>query len=164
MSLHFLQMVTQWCGSKKILAQAAIILCSAVRCRGVRDLTLPFANGLLTGIHAGMTPEVYWYALDLLNSCKQIYPHLNVTAVLTAVLKLLESVVSWKDRKERRKTLSTVFGFLEATMIAPDDEAMALANHNLLSIMLADARGNLDEAAAKNQKLIGLLRQSNVRG
>ena len=44
-----------------------------------------------------------------------------------------------------------------------DDEAVALASHNIISIALADARGNLDGAAAKNQKLIGLLRQSKVR-
>ena len=163
MSLHFLQMVRQWFGSKQIaLAHAALMLGDAVRNRGVRDLKLPLATGLLTGIHADMMPDLYWHALDLLKSCEPIYPHLNVTAVWTAVLKLLESVTSWKDRQVRRQTLSTVVGFLEATMI--DDETMALATHNLLSIMLADARGNLDEAAAKNQKLIGLLRHSNVRG
>lgn len=44
-----------------------------------------------------------------------------------------------------------------------DDEVFAFANHNMTSLACADARGNVDEVAAKKQKLIGLLRESTAR-
>ena len=157
MSLHFLQMATQWLGSEEVLlANAAITLCRAVRYRGIRDLTLPLANGLLKVLHADMMPAVRPFVLGLLESCHAIYEHLSVTAVIA----LLESVMSWKERKMQVRARSTAAYILETIMM--DDGAFAVVNHHITSMVLAEQRGNMDETAAKYQKLIGLLSESKA--
>ena len=50
---------------------------------------------------------------------------------------------------------------LEATLM--DDDAFARAGHKITSMVHADGRGNMDEAAAEKQKLMGLLKDSKLR-
>eukprot|EP00435_Cladocopium_sp_Y103_P045011 s3137_g12.t2 len=155
MSLHFLQMMTRWFGSKHVeLTNTAITLCRAVRYQGIRDLTLPLANGLLGVLHADMFPRARLCALELLKDCQAVYPDLDVKLLL----ELLEAVMSWKEPEVRAQVRYIAAFMLEAMM--KDDEAFALANINVTSMALADEKGNMDEAAAKSQKLIGLLREA----
>eukprot|EP00435_Cladocopium_sp_Y103_P070147 s214_g34.t1 len=157
MSFHFLQMMTRWFGSKHVeLTNTAITLCRAMRYQGVRDLTLPLANGLLGVLPADMFPRARWCALELLKDCQAVYPDLDVKLLL----KLLEAVMSWKEREVRAQVRKIAAFMLEAMM--KDDEAFALANINITSMALEDQKGNTDEAAAKSQKLIGL-RETKVR-
>ena len=144
----------QWFGSKQIeLARAAISLCCSVRFQAIPDLTLSLANGLLTMLRTDMHPAVRISTLEFLNSCQAIYPHLNVELVL----QLLESAMSWEEWKARGRARCISAVMLEAIMT--DDEAFVLANRHITSMQRADARGNMDEAAAKQKKLIGLLRE-----
>ena len=155
MSLYFLQMVMHWLGSKQVeLATAAISLCRSVRFQGIPDLTLSLANGLLAMLHTDMLLRVRSCTLELLNQCQAIYPHFNVELVI----ELLESAMSWEERKVRGRARCLSAHMLEA--IVTDDEAFVLANHLISSTDLADGRGNMDEAAAKQKKLFGLLRES----
>ena len=154
MSLHFLQMATQWLGSKQDkLANAAFTLCYAVRYAGIRDLTLSFANGLLAMLHTDCMPQQRLRSLMLLKSCRATYPHLNQKLVLD----LLEPVMSWEEQKVRDQARSVVASMLEASTM--DDEAFVLANRRIISMESADHRGNMDKAAAEQQKLIGWLRE-----
>eukprot|EP00435_Cladocopium_sp_Y103_P019236 s2118_g4.t1 len=162
MSLQFLRIATQWFGSKQVkLTNTAITLCREMRYQGVRDLTLPLTNGLLGVLHADMEPQLRLCTLELLKDCQAVYPDLNVKLVL----ELLESVSSWKEslkemdvRCEVRRVASYM---LEAVM--KDDETFALANIKLNGMTLADGKGNMDEAAAKNHTLVDLLRETKAR-
>ena len=158
MTLHFLQMAMEWLGSQQDeLANLGLILCRAVRFQGIRDLTLPLANGLLmTLLHGDMIPEKRLLALELLERCQIAYPHLKVETAI----ELLESVMSWKEEEVRNKTHFVAAYMLEAIMV--DDETFALANQNMTSMARADARGEVDKAAAKKQKVLGLLRDSKT--
>ena len=159
MSLHFLQTVTKWFGSQQeALAKAGITLCRAVRYQGVRDLTLPLANGLLSVLQTHLKPQKRLCALELLSRCQSIYPNLNVKLVLD----LLESAMSWEQPEARGQAEALAAYMLESIMM--DDEAFALANRIITGMAMAHARGNIDEVAAKKQKLIGLLKESTVRG
>eukprot|EP00435_Cladocopium_sp_Y103_P067571 s235_g30.t1 len=159
MSFHFLRMATQWFGSKQVkLTSAAIRLCCAVRYQGIRDLTLPLANGLLGVLHADMEPQARLGILELLEKCHAVYHHLNVKLVL----ELLESVISWKESHEewqvRTRVRCIAAYMLEA--ILKDDEAFARANIMLNSMQGTDVKRNTDETAAKNQELIRLLTEA----
>ena len=154
MSLYFLQMAMQWFGSEQDeLANAALALCCSVRNEGIPDLTLSVANGLLAMLRADTHPGVRLGALEFLNNCQAVYPYFNVELVL----ELLESVMSWEEQKMRGRARCIAAQMLEAIMM--DDEDFILANRYINSTELADSRGNMDEAAAKQQKLIGLLRE-----
>ena len=151
-------MAIQWAGSEQIeLARAGIIFCYAVRHQGIRDLNLPLVKGLLVVLHADLHPYIRECALDVLIGCQTTYPHINVKLVL----ELLESVISWKDLEMRRRARGTVAHMLEA--IVTDDQAFALANLNLKGMSRQEGRGNMDEAAVKLQKVIGVLSESNAR-
>ena len=154
MSFHFLQMAMQWFGSKQLkLAIAAISLCCSVRSQGIPDVTLYFGNSLLAALHADMHPEVRSAVIHMLKNCQAIYPHFNVELVL----EFLESAMSWEGRAVRSKARSIAAFMLEA--IVTDDEAFVLANRQITIAELSDTWGNVDKAAAKQQKLIGLLRE-----
>ena len=159
MSLRILQMATRWFGSKEVkLANVAITLCRAMGDRGVRDLSLPLANGLLAVLHADMlTPSACLCALDLLKHCQPIYNHLDVEVVF----ELFESSESWKDWKVRAQAMGVVDAMLETIMM--DDEAYARATHKITSMLRADKKDNMKEAATNKQELIGLLKGSKVR-
>ena len=144
----------QWFGSKQAkLAGAAITLCCSVRFQGIPDLTLSLANGLLAVIHTDMHPQARLSALDVLKSCPVAYPHFN----MELVLELLESAMSWEEREVRSEARAIAAIMLEAILM--DDEAFVLANRHISSTENADRRGNMDEVAAKQQKLTGLLRE-----
>ena len=154
MSLYFLQMVMQWFGSKQVeLVNAAIALCCSVRCQGIPDLTRSLAKSLLALIHTDMRPQGRVSALEILKICPATYPHFNVELVL----ELLESAMSWEEREARSRARGVAAFMLEAIMT--DDEAFVLANRHISSTEQADQLGNVDEAAAKQQKLTGLLRE-----
>ena len=154
MSFHFIQMAVQWFGSKQAkLTNAGIILCRAVRFQGIPDLTLALAKGLSAVIHTDMHPQARLLALNVLMNCQAIYPHLNVELVL----ELLESAMSWEKWEERAEARAIAAFMLEAILV--DEEAFVLANRHISSTNLADRRGNMDEAAAKQQKRTGLLRE-----
>ena len=158
LSLHLLQMVTQCCSSKQIkLANAAYTLCVAVRERGIRDLTLPLANGLLRVLDADTRPQKCMCVMSLLKSCRAVYCHLDIKFVF----ELLDSMMSWTDRKVRREAICMAGAVLEAILM--DDEAFARSCHKVISIVRADNSENMDEAAAEKQKLIDLLKDSKVR-
>ena len=153
MSFHFLQIAMQWFACKQVkLANAGLTLCRSVRNQAIPDLTLSLANGLLAMLHTDMRPQRRLIALNVLNNCQAIYPHFNVELVL----ELLESVMSWEEQQTRGRARGIAAVMLEA--IVTDDEAFVLANRHMTSVVLADLRGNMDEAAAKQQKLIVLLR------
>ena len=159
LSLHLLQMATQWCGSKQIkLANAAGILCHAVRGLGIRDLTLPLANGLLRVLNAETRPQTCMCVMSLLKTCQAVYCHLDIRFVF----ELLESMMSWKDWKVRREAIYITAIVLEAILM--DDEAVARANHIITSMVHADNKGNMDEVAAEKQNLIGLLKRQQLAG
>ena len=154
MSLCFLQTAMHWFGSKQVkLANAGIILCNSLRFQAIPDLTLSLAKGLLAVIHTDMHPQGRLSAFEILQNCQVMYPHFDVEVVL----ELLESAMSWEEPKVRGKARYIAAVMLEAIMT--DAEAFVLANHYITSLVLADERGNMDEAAAKQQKLTGLLRE-----
>ena len=161
MSLHMLQMAIDWLGSKdtdKQLWSVAWTICYTMRCQGIRELTLHFANNLLlTALRADAPPRVYRCALDFLKLFPSTYPDLRVDLVL----KLLESSMSWKGFELRGQARSTAAYMLEAIML--DHEAFTLANRHLNCMQQAEERGNMAEAAARYQKAMGLLTESKVR-
>ena len=154
MSFHFLQMAMQLFGSKQLkLANAGITLCCLARNEGIPDLTLYVGNSLFAALHADMHPEVRSAVIHMLENCQAIYPHFNVELVL----EFLESAMSWEGREVRSKARSVAAVMLEA--IVTDDEAFVRANRHINIAELSDTWGNVDKAAAKQQKLIDLLRE-----
>ena len=152
LSLHFVQMATQWCGSKQIkLANAAYALWTAVRELGIRDLTLPLANGLLRVLDAETRPQKCTVVMSLLKTCQAVYCHLD----MKFVFELLESMMSWKNWKVRREAICIAGTVLEAILV--DDEAFARAGRKILSMIHANNSENMDEAAAEKQKLVDFL-------
>ena len=69
--------------------------------------------------------------------------------------------MSWKDRKVRMEAICIVATVLETILL--DDEAVARASRIIKRMALEDKKGNMDEAAAQKQKLIGLLKDSKLR-
>ena len=65
--------------------------------------------------------------------------------------------MSWEEREVRSEASAIAAFMLEAIMT--DDEAFVLANRHISSTEQADQLGNVDEAAAKQQKLTGFLRE-----
>ena len=157
MSLHFVQMAAQWFGAEQIkLANVAITLCTSVHAAGIRDLTLPLANRLLEWLHTDLRPKVRGFALEILQNSPQVYPHLNVKLVF----ELFETLMSWKEldaRKEARMLARGIMG-----LIVMDDEARARAHRHLFGLTNADHSGNMDEAAGKLQKLMGVPREHSL--
>ena len=158
MSLHFVQMATQWFGSEQIkLAHVAQTLCTSAHLARSRDLTLALANRLLECLHADLRPQARTVALNILKYSQVVYSDLNVDLVF----ELFETVMSWKEFGARCEARAIAEGIMH--VIVMDDETFARAFRHARSLEDADLRGDMDEAAANLQKLMGVLKEHKVR-
>ena len=157
MSLHFVQMAMQWFGSEQSkLANVGFTFCTSVHMTRNRDLTLAIANHLLELLHADLRPQVLRAALSILKHSQGVYSHLNANLVF----KLFETVTSWEEVEARREARMVADGIMD--VILTDDEVHTRAFRHARSLEDADHRGDMDEAAANLQKLMGVLREHKV--